>query len=119
MKEYIEKWPVVNRLIDLENEFQQYKPFHGFEHAMYRKICEAEIAIGKTDAADVVERKRGEWVWDDHAIDWGLGGWVCNNCHARNDNIPAKPDVLPYAWLGSHFCPNCGADMRGVDHEKS
>ena len=54
MAEYIEKWPIVNRLIDIENEFQQYKPFHGFEHAMYRKICEAEIAIGKTQAADVV-----------------------------------------------------------------
>ena len=53
MPEYIEKWSVVNRLIDIENEFQQYKPFHGFEHAMYRKICEAEIAIGKTQAADV------------------------------------------------------------------
>ena len=48
MGEYIEKWSIVNRLIDIENEFQQYKPFHGFEHAMYRKICEAEIAIGKT-----------------------------------------------------------------------
>ena len=53
MAEYIEKWSVVNRLIDIENEFQQYKPFHGFEHAMYRKICEAEIAIGKTQA-DVI-----------------------------------------------------------------
>ena len=54
MAEYIEKWSVVNRLIDIENEFQQYKPFHGFEHAMYRKICEAEITIGKTQAVDAV-----------------------------------------------------------------
>ena len=54
MAEYIEKWSVVNRLIDIENEFQQYKPFHGFEHAMYRKLCGAEITIGKTQAADVV-----------------------------------------------------------------
>lgn len=54
MAEYIEKWSVVNRLIEIENEFQQYKPFHGFEHAMYRKICEAEIAIGKTQAVYAV-----------------------------------------------------------------
>ena len=53
MAEYIEKWSVVNRLIDIENEFQQHKPFHGFEHAMYRKICETEIAIGKMPVADV------------------------------------------------------------------
>ena len=54
MAEYIEKWSVVNRLIDIENEFQHYKPFQGFEHAMYRKVCEAEIAIGKTQAVDAV-----------------------------------------------------------------
>ena len=59
MAEYIDKWSVVNRLIDIENEFQRYKPFLGFEHAMYRKICETEIAIGKTPAADVAPVRHG------------------------------------------------------------
>lgn len=54
MDEYIEKQKAVDLLIELENEFQQFKPFNGFEHAMYRKLCEAEIAIGKLPAADVV-----------------------------------------------------------------
>lgn len=53
MDEYIEKHKAVNLLIELENEFQQFKPFKGFEHAMYRKLCEAEIAIEKLPAADV------------------------------------------------------------------
>lgn len=53
MDEYIEKRKVVNMLTELENEFQQFKPFKGFEHAMYRKLCETEIAIGKLPAADV------------------------------------------------------------------
>lgn len=53
MDEYIEKRKVVNLLIELEKEFQQFKPFKGFEHAMYRKLCEAEITIGKLPAADV------------------------------------------------------------------
>ena len=53
MDGYIEKRKVVNLLIELEKEFQQFKPFKGFEHAMYRKLCEAEIAIGKLPAADV------------------------------------------------------------------
>ena len=53
MDEYIEKRKVVNLLIELEKEFQQFKPFKGFEHAMYRKLCETEIAIGKLPAADV------------------------------------------------------------------
>lgn len=54
MDEYIEKRKVVNLLIELENEFQQFKPFKGFEHAMYRKLCEAKIAIEKLPTADVV-----------------------------------------------------------------
>ena len=80
MAEYIEKWSVVNRLIDLENEFQQYKPFHGFEHAMYRKVCEVEISIGKTQAADVVPKSSyDQTAWErDLAIkqlreDYGVG----------------------------------------------
>ena len=85
MAEYIEKWSVVNRLIDIENEFQQYKPFHGFEHAMYRKICEAEIAIGKTQAADVAPVVR------------------CKDCvHFEDAKVNAK---------GFLICPNTGMDI--------
>lgn len=51
MDEYIEKHKVVNLLIELEKEFQQFKPFKGFEHAMYRKLCETKIAIEKLPAA--------------------------------------------------------------------
>ena len=57
MDEYIEKRKVVNLLIELENEFQQFKPFKGFEHAMYRKLCEAEIAIEKLPAAPRSKRR--------------------------------------------------------------
>lgn len=58
-------------------------------------------------------RPKGEWVWDENAMDWGLGGWICSKCQEKNDNIPANPDIYPSGWVGSHFCPNCGADMRG------
>lgn len=64
-------------------------------------------------AADVVEVKHGRWVWDENAMDWGLGGWVCSECEEKNDNIPAKPDIHPSGWVGSHYCPNCGARMDG------
>jgi hypothetical protein len=47
MTELIDKWKVVDMLTALENEFQHYKPFHGFEHAMYRKLCDVEMEIGK------------------------------------------------------------------------
>ena len=96
--EYIEKWSVVNRLIDIENEFQQYKPFHGFEHAMYRKICEAEIAIGKTQAADVAPVRHGHW----NAINQIAIGlpwkYRCNDCGCPQEYT-------------HNYCPNCGAKM--------
>ena len=101
MVEYIEKWSVVNRLIDIENEFQQYKPFHGFEHAMYRKICEAEIAIGKTQAADVAPVRHGRWVKQDKCA---FGTFYdCSICDNR---------ILDtgHSW---NYCPNCGCRMDG------
>ena len=97
MAEYIEKWSVVNRLIDIENEFQQYKPFHGFEHAMYRKICEAEIAIGKTQAADVAPVRHGKWLYGDY---YDIGD-VCSECDW--DSEMTHPSY--------RYCPNCGAKM--------
>ena len=134
MAEYIEKWSVVNRLIDLENEFQQYKPFHGFEHAMYRKVCEAEISIGKTQAADVVPKSLyDQTAWErDLAIkqlrkDYGVelgekkkdvapvrhGRWiehakytfgVMYDCSICDNRILDNG----HSW---NYCPNCGAKM--------
>ena len=55
MAEMISKWKVVSMLTDLENEFQHFKPFEGFEHAMYRKLCEVELKIGKTPCVTMPE----------------------------------------------------------------
>ena len=110
MAEYIEKWSVVNRLIDLENEFQQYKPFHGFEHAMYRKICEAEIAIGKAQAADVAPVRRGSWSEADDD-----GEYTCSHC-----GWVGRVTCLGKDKIGSSdidYCPYCGAEMRGRNDE--
>ena len=98
MAEYIEKWSVVNRLIDLENEFQQYKPFQGFEHAMYRKVCEVEISIGKTQAADIAPVRHGKW---EKTAD---GAALCTACKRK-----MNPSLYGYA-----FCGLCGAKMDEV-----
>ena len=100
MAEYIEKWPVINRSVDLENEFQQYKPFHSFEHAMYRKICEAEIAIGKTQAADVAPVRHGQWKTNSDRPDT----LICSICKCGFDMWKHDPH---------NYCPNCGAKMDG------
>lgn len=73
MVEYVEKHKIINLLTALENEFQQFKPFKGFEHAMYRKLCETEIAIGKLPTADVVpvvRCKDCKWFADNNGGQW-------------------------------------------------
>lgn len=46
-------------------------------------------------AADVVERKRGEWVWSEEQ-----DGAICSECKAHKGGR-----LTP-------FCPNCGATME-------
>ena len=86
-------------------------------------------ACGTGDALDMVEDapavdaepvRHAKWVWDNDAIDWNLGAWVCSECRHRNENIHAgMPGINggvwsnPYIWSGSNYCPNCGAKMKG------
>ena len=79
-----------------------------------RIICESP----KVDAELV---RYGRWIWDNDAIDWNIGAWVCSECRGRNENIhTGKPDTVesfgvnPYIWAGSRFCPNCGAKMEPI-----
>lgn len=53
-----------------------------------------------------------QWVWDDNALDWGLGAWVCSKCHTKNQNIHSKKDEDPNIWEGTNFCPQCGAQIK-------
>lgn len=98
MAEYIEKHKAVNLLTSLENEFQQFKPFKGFEHAMYRKLCETEIAIGKLPAADVAPVVHGRWIQVDST-----------KCRCSHCDIIALIALYPHG--DKNFCPNCGAKM--------
>lgn len=60
--------------------------------------------IARFPCADVVERKRGKWIYDDF-------GYHCSECWTRYPN--EITDELNY-------CPNCGAQMdeRREDGEK-
>ena len=115
MAEYIEKWSVVNRLIDLENEFQRYKPFHGFEHAMYRKVCETEIAIGKMPVADVAPVHHGHWIVKQTTL--GKSYTICSNC--EYDFVVEIDGHFSHLDLtGMPRCPNCGAKMDRSSNEE-
>lgn len=64
------------------------------------KICvdKSRCPVGRTLAADVVERKRGEWVEGER------GYLECTECKFERIGIPLVHHL--------NFYPNCGADMR-------
>lgn len=113
-KEYIEKWSVVNKLTDIENKCQKFKPFNETEREMYRMICKTEISIGKAPAADVVEVKHGCWVgtadgYADGELVYDM--WECSECGYDADGADEKPN-----W---NFCPNCGAKMDVKENDNA
>ena len=58
-----------------------------------------KMDIEEIPAADVMERKHGEWLAVDPAYEY----YKCSECRKGTTF-----DMKPY-----NFCPNCGADMRG------
>ena len=113
MKEYIEREALLK---DIE-ESVVFTVRDGRPSAEIRGANKIIDRIKSAPATDVVEVRHGSWIWGENAMDWGLGGWICSECQEKNDNIPAKPDIHPYYWVGSHFCPNCGAKMDGKEVE--
>ena len=115
MAEYIEKHKAVNLLTSLENEFQQFKPFKGFENAMYRKLCETEIAIGQLPAVDVVPVVHGRCpICSGQKI-------LTQDCdNGYSVEVDAEFGEMSI-WQGDtcltvisiDYCPNCGAKLDG------
>ena len=57
------------------------------------------------------ERKKGRWIKNE-----GRSGWHCSSC--KKDDLYAYPYAANNERvLQDFYCPNCGADMRGEEHE--
>lgn len=71
-----------------------------------------KIAEMIVDAPSIdIEPKRGEWIGEADGYYNGeliYDTWYCSNCDYVVD------DEEPPTW---NFCPNCGARMKGADHE--
>lgn len=89
-------------------------------HDLEKKYAEKEKAyIAERTAKEELQKKcdamtaqKGHWVYNPNAIDWGMGGWICNLCGNRNNNLPImQQDCNPYLYAGSQYCPACGAKM--------
>lgn len=103
MKEYIERSEVHKMMVHLK-KYAWASP-RGTERRVTVDSDDVNFGVDRIPAADVVERKRGEWVHttieDD---DWGgtYHRWTCSVCGGR----------VGVASAGANFCKWCGADMR-------
>ena len=95
MKEYIERDALMSK--------QWVCRTADIDGATYADLRDIADYIAEFPAADVVERKRGEWV--DAPTD---GVWTTRCTYCGNEEPEHKH---------TNFCHNCGADMREVDHE--
>ena len=102
MAEYIEREAVVRYLLKCADGYS-------YIETPTEQTIQAVNAI---PAADVVPVRHGHWVWNPNGMDWGLGAWVCSECHAKPGTWwDADKKNNPYRCSGGHFCGNCGALM--------
>ena len=80
-------------------------------HLARSVALEAAAEIAAMPGVDAEPVRHGKWVYDPNANDWGIGGYVCSECRAKNNNLPCSEVVSPMAFMGSKFCGNCGARM--------
>ena len=71
--------------------------------------------INGAPAVDAEPVRHGRWVFDKNANDWGIGGYVCSECKAKNNNLPCTEVAVPSMFMGTKYFPSCGAKM---DEEK-
>jgi hypothetical protein len=64
-----------------------------------------ETAINLLSNAPTAEPPRGEWIPSPNIMECV----VCSRCNS--DNLSAQVVDPPPPWY--HFCPNCGAKMKG------
>lgn len=91
------------RYIDAEDAI--YELERAFPIDDYGKIIRC---ISRTPTADVVERKVGKWIR--HSIGhkntpWGFDCSVCGKWFVIGEDTAER----------YHYCPNCGAEMKGED----
>ena len=77
---------------------------------LLEKILDVVETFSPVDAEPV---QHGEWIYDPNANDFGIGGYVCSVCSAKNNNLPCNAVINPQIFVGSRFCPDCGAKMDG------
>lgn len=86
------------------------------------KTTSATILADYLIANNVVVREKGVWIpsesdFDDDDTLFDVDEWCDWQCSACREDI-CYEDPMERKWLPK-YCPNCGADMRGAEHESN
>ena len=82
-----------------------------FEYDVYR-IGKVTLESMDELMSMIADRPQGEWITEYNGTGWNdYWDYTCTNCKMK---FPRADDVLQYA----HYCPSCGARMKGADDER-
>lgn len=98
-------------LIEALNSSPNIRTMRGGVSGIWINLLDVVGEIERMPAAEPV--RRGHWVFDENANDWGIGGYVCSECQAKNNNLPCVKVANPLMFVGANYCPNCGVNMDG------
>ena len=115
MTDYIKREALEQRMYHeaFENDasYDERNPMAKWDSGLWIRYKLFENVLANIPPADVVERKRGEWLWDAKSKVFRCSEcnhypWRVNTC--ENDEI-----FTDLARTNAYrFCPTCGADMR-------
>lgn len=99
MKEYIERDKLFQKVLEEKRFVLQKEDMLNQEYVIQTVYGDFADFVNSIPAADVVERKRGEWIKVGESC--GADILECSVCHTIHPQY------------GDAFCRDCGADMRG------
>jgi len=94
-----------------EDTLREYVLKHSLDNGWTGGVLEALDAVKNLPPAQP-EPHEGHWIGSD-------GSYICSECNGSPldfiDTMGASFDA--YVETPMKFCPNCGAKMKGVEHE--
>ena len=101
----------LKELMDDADALGNWDMYYGLSRA-FSVFVEAKLTLDAMPTIDAVLMVHGEWIWDIDGMDWGIGSWRCNKCHARPNTYWQRDSTInPLMFASSSYCPNCGAKM--------
>lgn len=100
----------IDLLKGLEQSLDDYCELNDEGKTAFGMAITALELFGNSEQLPPAEPKRGRWMHHPE-IGWGET-WLCDQCGEKTTStVMGKPRA--------NFCPNCGADMREVNHESN